>query len=233
MKSYKEVFTKKNVLLPVVHVTDPRQVVVNIRIAGDNGADGVFLINHGDVSHNQLLAFLSIGKDMFPDMWFGVNFLDLTNKEAFRNAPSFLDGIWSDNAFVEEVVELAGNKETYDLTVKGGVDFKGLFFGGVAFKYQAQPRLLGETAFAATQYVDVITTSGDKTGEPPSVEKIRTMRMAIDEHPLAVASGMTPENVSQYLDFVDCFLVATGINVEGDFYNLDPLKVRDFVKAIA
>jgi predicted TIM-barrel enzyme len=59
------------------------------------------------------------------------------------------------------------------------------------------------------------------------VEKIARMKEAIGTHPLAIASGITPENVEQYLPIANCFLVATGIS--SDFTTLDPSRVRDLV----
>ena len=43
---------------------------------------------------------------------------------------------------------------------------------------------------------------------------------------LALASGVTPDNAALYAPDVDAFLVATGINITGDFYRIDPLKLR-------
>ena len=65
----------------------------------------------------------------------------------------------------------------------------------------------------AVPYVDVVTTSGEGTGLAPDISKIRGMKTAISRHPLAVASGITPENVEEYLPYVDCFLVATGVSI--------------------
>ena len=48
--------------------------------------------------------------------------------------------------------------------------------------------------------------------------------------PLAIASGITPENVEVYLPFADSFLVATGIS--RSFTELDPSKVRMLVQRV-
>lgn len=56
------------------------------------------------------------------------------------------------------------------------------------------------------------------------------MREAVDEHRLAVASGVTPENVQDYLPYVDDFLVATGISK--NFHTLDPEKARELAGII-
>jgi uncharacterized protein len=50
------------------------------------------------------------------------------------------------------------------------------------------------------------------------------MRQALGGFPLAIASGITPENVEAYLPYVDAFLVATGIS--SSFTELDSERVR-------
>lgn len=44
---------------------------------------------------------------------------------------------------------------------------------------------------------------------------------------LAVASGMTPENIAEYTRYLGAVLVATGVSV--DDYRLDPAKLDAFV----
>ncbi len=109
-----------------------------------------------------------------------------------------------------------------------------MLFGGVAFKYIrpiVPPEHFGEVARLALDCgVDVITTSGPATGEPPAVNKVQAMRHAIGDHALAVASGIRPENVSAFLPFVDAFLVATGI--EASFGQFDEVRVHELACTI-
>lgn len=62
------------------------------------------------------------------------------------------------------------------------------------------------------------------------MEKIATMKKAIGDKPLAIASGITLENVENYLPYTEYFLVATGIS--HTFNELDPVKVGELCKAI-
>ena len=56
------------------------------------------------------------------------------------------------------------------------------------------------------------------------------MKAALGDLPLAIASGITPENVRDYLPISDCYLVATGI---GDsFEELNPVRVGALVDAV-
>ena len=72
--------------------------------------------------------------------------------------------------------------------------------------------------------MDVVTTSGIATGEEADDTKIADFRHGIGDRPLALASGITPANAARYAD-VDCFMVATGINHPGNFYDIDPERL--------
>lgn len=89
---------------------------------------------------------------------------------------------------------------------------------------------LESAAVRARAFKDVVTTSGAGTGIAASVEKIRRMKTALGDFPLAIASGITPENVVDYLPYSDCYLAATGISKS--FEELDPLLVRRLVNTV-
>jgi hypothetical protein len=76
---------------------------------------------------------------------------------------------------------------------------------------------------------DVVTTSGVATGQEADDAKITDFRAGIGDRPLALASGVTPENALRYKD-VDAFLVATGINKPGDFYTIDPARLAALMR---
>ena len=225
-------FGKKYVFLPVIHVVDLEQARRNSALALANGADGVFLINHemeGDrpVSAQDLLSFRQTIQTELSDAWIGVNCLELTTYDQFSLVQNNADGIWSDNAHVDDTV--AGRSEA--ARVNGlRTAFNGLYFGSVAFKYQAAVADVAATARDALKFVDVVTTSGTGTGVAASVEKIARMKTAIGDKPLAIASGITPDNIAQYLPYVDCYLVATGIS--HSFTELDPTKVTALAQII-
>jgi predicted TIM-barrel enzyme len=56
------------------------------------------------------------------------------------------------------------------------------------------------------------------------------MKAALGDVPLAIASGITPENVGDYLEMADCFLVATGISKS--WLAFDEERVREFVRRV-
>ena len=106
----------------------------------------------------------------------------------------------------------------------------GLYFGGTAFKKQrpVRPEDYAASATIAGQHMDVVTTSGVATGNAADVTKLAVFRAALPDTPIALASGITPENAADYA-MVDCFMVATGINIKDDFYNIDPARLCDLI----
>lgn len=216
MNKIQETFGKSRVLLPVVHCIDAVQVRYQTDLALENGADGVFLINQGGMSARDVVLQ---AQSLRARTFVGVNLLGTQARYVARWAAlSGIRAIWSDRA---------------DLTPKARDEegWSGLFFGGVAFKYQPTVADVDVAAREAVRGgVDVITTSGAATGSPPTVEKIATMRAALGDHALAIASGITPENVAPFLPHVDAFLVATGI--EQRFGHFDAARLRALADAI-
>ena len=191
-------------------------------VAFESGADGVFLINQG-VSQAETVALVGAVKHKFPQAWVGLNLLSVSLcgvlEKSYGSEWTIPDGIWTDGTDTGEMEAFAVKKK--------GCGWGGLVFGGVAFKYQKEvPRLnQGEFAVhAAESGVDVVTTSGPETGVAADLDKVLRFRAALQNRPLALASGITCENVEQYLPYVDAYLVATGI--ETSFGVLDPVRTK-------
>jgi hypothetical protein len=230
MDKFRRTF-RKHVVLPVIHTKDYQQVFSNIILARDAGADGVFLINHG-ISYLDLLGIYEMILEKFPDFWIGLNFLDLQPLETFKmifKKKIQVKGIWVDNAGVDETGSIQDEPERIKMLIRLN-NWRGLYFGGVAFKYQREVSELEKSARIAQYYMDVVTTSGPATGVAAEIGKIRRIKSAIKDVPLAIASGITPENVHQYLNIADCFLVATGIS--RDFKNLDLGRLKLLIKNV-
>ena len=221
-------FARLPVLLVVIHAYTWEQVERNVTIALDAGADGVFLIA-GKMDWQELSACYKKVRVRFPDAWIGLNFLDLNPEEAFDSAPLGVNGLWVDNAGTQP----DRNGVLYCQTIQPFREERPdlLYFGGVAFKYQYEVADVAAAARASLTWVDVVTTSGEATGQAPDVGKIRAMKEAIDNAPLAIASGITPENVGDYLGICDCFLVATGISSSAA--ELDRVRVAKLVARLA
>ena len=216
---------------PVIHVLDTDQTLRNLDIAGAAGCPGVFLINH-DFGMEPFLPILRAVRAARPDMWIGVNFLAQPGDLAFpvlgRLAAEGcgIDAYWADDACINERTDRqeAAGRIAEARRLSG---WDGLYLGGVAFKKQrpVAPEHHAQAARLALPWLDVVTTSGPTTGQEADMAKIETFRAALGDAPLALASGITPENAARYAPLVDWFLVATGINIPGDFHNTDPARL--------
>ncbi len=243
MNRFRTVFSNRHVVLPVIHVVNTQQAIRNATVAREAGADGVFLINHDILPCSLLMEVYTAVSVAHPDWWIGINCLDLEPIEVFKRAGRRVDGIWVDNGMIDETKQTQPKADDILATQKE-IGWQGLYFGGVAFKYQAQVRDVAQAASVAANYMDVVTTSGPATGQAAAPDKIRQMKHALDKQlapasdrfqsaawrPLAIASGITPENVPDYLPIADCFLVATGISKSFD--ELDPHRTGLLIESI-
>lgn len=227
-------FHKPRVFLPVIHTPSMALARAAVLTARLSGADGVFLINQGlDIEQilNELLPQL---RAAFPGIWVGINALGHTPSEAVVLAERHdLRGVWTDDAGVDHRSDAdqrrAANNHARICALRM---WGGLYFAGTAFKTQAELPFdkLAETAYAGAVVGDVVTTSGRATGCAAELSKVQIMRKAIGSHAMALASGITVENVRQFLPYVDAFLVASGIEIE--FGLLDPVRTRALADAI-
>ena len=218
------------VVLPVIHVLDAERTRRNIQCVVEAGAAGCFLINH-DFEPERFLPIIMDAREAFPSLWMGVNFLAVTGRDAFPMLGELaakgyqVDAYWADDARIDELGENTEAKEIAMVRAHSGWD--GLYFGGTCFKKQREiaPTQYGDAAREACAFMDVITTSGVATGQEADLGKIETFRREIKDRPMAVASGISPENAAKY-SHVDCFMVATGINQQDNFYDIDLDKLK-------
>lgn len=221
--------TNLKVFLPVIHVENESQGIEQATLSLLNGVYGIFLINHS-ISYSKLFKVYKNIRILFPESWIGINCLDLEPIQVIKKMPKDIDGLWVDNAYIWE--ELGYDNQEYAKEVLDtihDIGWKGLYFGGVAFKYQKKVKDLIKTTEIACRYMDIITTSGVGTGIPPEVKKIEIMSKIIHKNhkKIAIASGISSKNINSY-KMADIFMVATGISY--DFTHLNPQLVRELIK---
>jgi predicted TIM-barrel enzyme len=199
--------TSKKRFFPVIHCVSEPMVLAAVEVARVAGADGVFLVNQGGMPSSAVASLArNVAYAIGPRLLVGVNLLGATSDQLAREVNnSDIRMCWTDSAAHRSVVV-------------DGVEF----FGGVAFKYQpavADQDLEGAIARSHDTGVDVVTTSGPATGQPARVEKVEAMASIIrrfnafrpQQRRLALASGVSIDNVESFLPHVDDFLVGTSI----------------------
>lgn len=92
---------------------------------------------------------------------------------------------------------------------------------------------LVETARAAEFFqADGVIVSGASTGIAPPPESVKGVRAATDTAVL-VGSGVTAENVDQFLPFCDAVIVGSSLKYEGKWNNhVDPERVQALARTV-
>ncbi len=251
---------RRRVLLAVVHTIAGADGVSNavdqVRVATENGADGVFLI---PASHPVLpmCAVVAAVRDVFPALFVGVNMMTL---DPFDSLPASINAVWTDRGVdFKGTHAIVHSEAAVRFRNTGGLHFVGWLFKGMHRSFPveavaaADKEVLVHTAARALHALGegvVCCTSGAGTGTPLELDRHDLYRAALgDTTVVAVASGVTVDNVHEHIPFVDVFMVGTGIEQgltdphEIQFYAdagipaakvgiLDPVKVRALANAI-
>lgn len=91
---------------------------------------------------------------------------------------------------------------------------------------------IGRAARAAAFFgADVVVVTGPATGEAVSIEDVREVGAAV-ERPVAIGSGVTPDNLPALWNLADLFIVGSFIKLDGLWHHPpDPDRVRACVRA--
>lgn len=210
---------------PVIHFLNRQLALSEVGVARDAGADGVFLISHqGDDA--TLIDVAQQARDAHPGFPIGINLLSRSAEDAVHATVAHgLPMVWADDMGVSS----AGLSQEGVRLAALACSYPGLmFFASVAFKYQAPEPRPDEAARQALAAGFLPTTSGAGTGQAPDVGKVASMSAAAGGL-LAVASGMTPENIATFAPYLSHCLVATGIG--HDEHRIDFEKLVRFIAA--
>ncbi|KVP39816.1 hypothetical protein WJ87_06435 [Burkholderia ubonensis] len=213
-------------VIPVIHFESEAQALRNAELAYDAECAGVFLI-HMEGQNHLLAPVARLIKSRWPDMLVGINYLG--RDPAAATAANIADGLdmtWTDVQLTHsEAAPWDGAVRVREALVRNPAH---RVFAGVAFKHQRhepQPELAARTAHA---FGLIPTTSGPATGVAAETAKIAQLRAALGDAPLAIASGITPENAREFAPYLSHILVATGVSAsfhDFDFEKLYRLRV--------
>lgn len=214
---------KKLIVIPVIHVLNKQQVFYNIETCLSLDINQIFLIDHSNYSDPQDLINLGLEvKSEYPNIWCGINPLGVSTDIAL-SIPELnkgISGLWCDAALSEKNV------------IENRV-FKGKYFGSLAFKYQPQPHDLKLACEEATRSTDVATTSGPGTGKAANLKKIIEIREYLGNHPMAIASGVSEDNIKIYSDLgVDYVLVASSILIPDYSELINPILLEKLLNKL-
>ena len=216
-------------IIPVIHYSDDNQAMRNAERAIEAGCAGVMLIEMRGRNDGLIFAASAI-KRRWPDKHVGINHLGAEIEVAVhRNLATGVDSTWTD----EQLTHTDGQSdlEAQQLVRLLKCARPHAIFCAVAFKYQREEPDPADAAARAIALGFIPTTSGPSTGFAASPRKIMAMRELIGpKAPLAIASGITPDNAPIYAPLVSHMLVSTGVSAS--FHEFDPARLRALVEAV-
>jgi len=89
-------------------------------------------------------------------------------------------------------------------------------------------------AARATEFfgADGVVITGVATGRPADTEDVRTAKKAVSI-PVAIGSGLTPDNLNRYWPDADAFIVGSYIKRDGLWSNpIDPARLKKFIDVV-
>ena len=102
--------------------------------------------------------------------------------------------------------------------------------------YPLMKRDIGESALDLIErgLADALVITGRRTGEPPSKEKLISVKKAVPKTPVLIGSGITLENISEYFDLCDSFIIGTYFKVNGIVKApVDLTRVKELVNKVS
>lgn len=231
---------------PVIHCHDIKSTIENTQMCLDANTDGLFLINHGEISDSQFREHIEKVQNYCTkytgEFKIGVNFLNLSNISALKEVSKFgLNMLWVDNAECDDVLNLEEVTKFWFQMIKCDPESKIDIFGGVHFKYQEKPKSSIEDSIKSCVYNTMYPTlSGPATGKPADLNFIQRAYdhvvlcrkdNAEQYCNLAIASGISIENVDQYIPYIEYFLVASSL-LAVDQIDFDNQKLKTLSQKI-
>lgn len=204
-------------IIPVIHYEDDDQAMRNAARAQAAGCDGVLLIQM-DGSNTGLVSVAQEIKAQWPDLLVGVNHLGLDPSRSLAvNLAADLDMTWTDMQPTHTEFPDEDLKKRLSRRLRGKSH---LLFTGVAFKHQRHEPDPVASARDAIERGFIPTTSGPATGVAADPSQIARLRKGIGpDAPLAIASGITPDNFAMFAPHLSHVLVATGVS--SSFHEFD------------
>ena len=215
-------------IIPVIHHADDGQAMRNAVRAFDAGCDGVMLIEMQGRNERILGVAAEIARRWY-DRLVGINLLGVEPARAMGIAIDLgLRATWTDEQPTHSVTGVEDEQRVLSGLAR---TFGQTLFCGVAFKHQAHEPDPAAAARRAVELGLVPTTSGPATGVAAEVDAITALRRAIGpEAPLAIASGITPENAAGFATHLSHILVSTGVS--SSFHEFDKEKLHALRKRV-
>lgn len=217
------------------------------RILVENGVQGILFANEADIPYLQCLgaetvaAFAAAVSEVMADFSvpYGVNaLLDPVAGVGIANATgaSFVRGYFAGGYVTDMGIMDSRGPEALRLRANIGAEHVHLLHNLVcAFGVPLVARPQDEEAYGIKIHVgiDGFTISGRSAGFAPDPAFFSKVRQAVPGTPIIAGTGVSKENVAQFLNVSDGAIVVTGLRKDGKTLNpVDPRRVKEFMAAV-
>lgn len=217
------------------------------RILVENGVHGILFANEADIPYVQCLgpetvaAFAASVSDVMAgfSVPYGVNvLLDPVAGVGIANGAgaSFVRGYLAGGYVTDMGIMDSRGPEALRLRSNIGAEHIHLLHNLVcAFGVPFVERPHDEEAYGIKIHVGVdgFTISGRAAGFAPDPTFFSKVRKAVPEMPIIAGTGVSKENVEQFLKVSDGAIVVTGLRKDGKTLNpVDPRRVKEFMTVV-
>lgn len=209
-----------------IDVLDRAQAVRNAELAFALGADGIFFSN-SDHDDGLLSTIASQLKSSWPDKLLGAGYATLgPNRALQRSLHCQLDATWTTRM---DVTSQEASADAIEAAAILKAHRQHRLFAAVASPdHPAEPH--PEIAAVRAQELGMIPTTGNEP-EPGPYNKLRTIRGAIGDAPLALANCSTPISLAALETLPSHLVVSTA--AERGFQYFDPDLLRTCMSRVA
>ena len=212
------------------------------------GIDGLIIENFGDkpykirVKEPETIAALTLIAYKVKErvrIPIGISLLRNSGPEALAIAHTVGAEFIRVNAYGEVLISPEGilepvAREVQELKSKLGADVK--IFADILCKHTSPLHSieLEDLVHDLTHrcLADAIIVSGRRTGIPPNVNLLEKIRSYTNK-PILIGSGLTKENIREYWDLADGFIVGTYFKINGVTENpIDEKRVKEFMSSV-
>lgn len=209
-------------LFAVIHIISEtgislkERTLSQVKIAFNNGADGIFLIPaEVGIGSDDILECYYFVREAFSDKFIGINFMCDPLKISSLIPPS-LNAIWIDKGIGSTInYHILQKIRTDIIAIKLDrheiLHFGGFFFKGNNQNFPKDNETLTKLADESSKFMDVPTTSGLGTGMSMDINQLYKIHKSMNGKPLAIASGITCDNILYYLPYINYFIIGSGI----------------------
>lgn len=212
------------IIAPVIHILDEQQTWAELAKVHAAGVQKAWIIHHGgDDSLTMSIAQKSLR--VLPDLCVGVNLLNTQPRTAVYLAREHgISNIWLDFAEIFDGCASEAAEEMLQMSMS--VDMQ--IYAGISFKYQPKDPSEMRTLERMLSYGWIPTTSGSSTGSPADERKLERLSNG-GTTPLAVASGVSIDNIAMTKQYCCEALVASSIAT--DEYHINVVKLKNLLDA--